>query len=471
MTTDLTKGSPIKQILWFSIPYLIGNLFQQFYNIADMVIVGQTLDPNAYTAVGATSSLVWFASGAIQSLTTGFSAIAARYFGSRDEEKIKQTFAASIRLSIILTAILTLICVVFARPFLELLQTPDDIIDRSYRYIICIFAGLFVTALFNLLSNMIRSLGDSKTPLYFLVIACVINIILDYVFIAVFGMDTEGAGLATVIAQLISGIMCIVYIVKKQPLLHISAKHFKKDKLLDTTLLKIGLPMAFLNMVLSVGGIIMQFATNNLGTLYVSAYVTASKLETFVTQPLLSFGSAVSVFAAQNYGAGKYSRVIEGARKTNLVGYVWCAIAAVIMIPLGRFLILLLNKDIEMLVVDNAYKYIVINTLLVFTVSPLIICKSVLQAVGRTTFSMISGFTEILGRAGLSIVVVCMMKPYLIGYDIAPLISEPVGFTVMCFATPLAWTFGLLTVIGDYMLMVKKFKKMPDTPDISETVN
>ncbi len=466
MTTDLTKGSPIRQILWFSVPYLIGNLFQQFYNIADMVIVGQTLDPNAYTAVGATSSLVWFASGAIQSLTAGFSAIAARYFGSRDEEMIKRSFAASIRLSAVITAILTLICVVFARPFLELLQTPDDIIDRSYRYIICIFAGLFVTALFNLLSNMIRSLGDSKTPLYFLVIACVINIILDFVFIAVLGMDTEGAGLATIIAQLISGILCIVYIVKKQPLLHIAKRHFKNDKILDITLLKIGLPMAFLNMVLSVGAIIVQFATNNLGTLYVSAYVTASKLETFVTQPLLSFGSAVSVFAAQNYGAGKYSRVIEGARKTQLIGYAWCAIASIIMIPLGRFLILLLNKDIDPIVVDNAYKYIVINTVLVFTVSPLIICKSVLQAVGRTTFSMISGFTEIFGRAGLSIAVVCMMKPYLIGRpDIAPLLSEPVGFTVMCFATPLAWLFGTLTVIGDYILMIKKFKKMQDTPD------
>ena len=225
--------------------------------------------------------------------------------------------------------------------------------------------------------------------------------------------------------------------------------------------------MAFLNMVLSIGAIIMQFATNNLGTLYVTAYVTAAKLETFVTQPLLSFGSAVSVFAAQNYGAGKYSRIIEGSRKTHLIGFIWCAMAILIMLPLGRFLIMLLNKEIDALIVDNAYKYIVINTLLVFIVSPLIVCKGVLQAVGRTTLSMISGFTEILGRAGLSMVVVCLMKPYLFGRpDLAPILSEELGFTFMCFATPLAWAFGTLTVIGDYIFMVKKFKKMPDAPNI-----
>lgn len=469
MTNDLTKGSPLRQILFFSIPYLIGNLFQQFYNIADMVIVGRTLDPNAYTAVGATSSLIWLTVGAVQALTAGFSAITARYFGSHDEEKIKHSFAASMRLSAILTAILMTICIVFARPILELLNTPADIIDRSYNYIICIFAGLFVTALFNLLSNMIRALGDSKTPLYFLIAACVINIALDYIFIVVFKMDTEGAGLATVIAQLISGILCIIYIVKKQPLLHISKRHFRCDKALDLSLLKIGIPMAFLNMVLSIGAIIMQFATNNLGTLYVTAYVTAAKLETFVTQPLLSFGSAVSVFAAQNYGAGKYSRIIEGSKKTHLIGFIWCAMAILIMLPLGRFLIMLLNKDIDALIVDNAYKYIVINTLLVFIVSPLIVCKGVLQAVGRTTLSMISGFTEILGRAGLSMVVVFLMKPYLFGRsDLAPILGEELGFTFMCFATPLAWAFGTLTVIGDYIFMVKKFKKMPDAPDIDE---
>ena len=169
MTADLTKGSPLKQIFLFSIPFLIGNLFQQFYNIADMVIVGRTLDPLAYAAVGATGGLVWFASGAIQALTTGFSVITARFFGAGDEENIKRSFAASIKLSAIITIIFSAICVIFARPILEIMQTPADIIDRSYKYFLWVCIGLIATALFNLLSNMIRALGDSKTPLYFLI--------------------------------------------------------------------------------------------------------------------------------------------------------------------------------------------------------------------------------------------------------------------------------------------------------------
>ena len=362
MTADLTRGSPLKQILMFSIPFLIGNLFQQFYNIADMVIVGRTLDSLAYTAVGATGSLVWFASGAIQSLTAGFSVIAARYFGANDEEKVKQSFAASIRLAAIISIALSIVCVIFARPMLELLNTPDDIIDRSYRYVVWVFAGLVATALFNLLSNMIRALGDSRTPLYFLIIACLINILLDFVFIVVCGMDTDGAGLATVIAQLLSGVFCIFYIAKKQPRLHISRRHFVRDRALDVTLLRVGIPMAFLNMVLSIGAIVMQFVTNGLGTLYVSSQTTGSKIETFVTQPLLSLGSSVSVFAAQNYGAKRYDRVIAGGTKTTLLGFGWCVIACFIMFPFGRVFVTLLAGDVDTVVIDNAYLYTHRNT-------------------------------------------------------------------------------------------------------------
>lgn len=451
MTADLTKGSPLKRILLFSVPFLIGNLFQQFYNIADMVIVGRTLDSLAYTAVGATGSLVWFASGAIQSLTAGFSAITARYFGANDEEKVKQSFASAIRLSAIVSVVLSIVCALLARPMLELLQTPADIIDRSYSYVVLVFAGLVATALFNLLSNMIRALGDSRTPLYFLIIACIINIILDFVFIVVFGMDTDGAGLATVLAQLLSGIFCIIYIVKKQPRLHIGRRHFVRDRALDITLLRVGVPMAFLNMVLSIGAIVMQFVTNGLGTVYVSAQTTGSKIETFVTQPILSLGSSVSVFAAQNYGAKRYDRVVDGGKKTLLLGYAWCVIASVIMFPLGKIFVHLLAGDVEASVVDNGYVYIMINTALCFVLTPLVIFKSILQSVGRTFWSMVSGFTEIVGRAGLSMVVVFLMSQLII--------AEPTGYVIMCFASPLAWLFGLLTILGDYIMMTRQFKR------------
>ncbi len=452
MTNDLTKGSPLKQILFFSIPFLIGNLFQQFYNIADMVIVGRTLGSLAYAAVGSTGSIVWFASGAIQSLTVGFSVIIAQNFGACDFERVKKSFASSIKLCAIITVPFSVICMLLAKPMLLLMRTPEELLERSYSYIIWIFAGLIATALFNLLSNSIRALGDSRTPLYFLIIACVINIALDIVFIAIFKMDTNGAGLATVIAQLISGLLCILYITKKHPSLHISARHFLHDKPLNMSLLRVGIPMAFLNMVLSIGSVITQFVTNGLGTVYISSQTTGAKLETFVTQPLLSIGSAVSVFTAQNYGARQYKRVLNGASKAHLIGLIWWIIASFIMLPFGKTFITLLAGDVTQEVINNSYSYILINTMLVFVVSPLIICKPILQAVGRTFWTMISGFTEIIGRAGVSMLVMALIS--------SAILSDATGFTLICFSNPCAWLLGLLTVLPDYISMRKALKKL-----------
>lgn len=451
MATDLTKGSPLKQIFFFSIPYLIGNLFQQFYNIADMVIVGRTISPEAYAAVGSTGSLVWFTVGAMQSLTVGFSTITARHVGAGDPEGIKRSFAASIKLTALIALLMSVVCTLLCRPMLELLRTPDDIINRSYIYLFWIFAGLVATAFYNLLSNMIRALGDSRTPLYFLIIACVINIILDFLFIAVCGMDTDGAGLATVVAQLISALCCVVYIVKKRPELHVERRHFVHDGGMNRLLLGVGIPMAFLNMVLSIGSIVMQFVTNGLGTAYVSAQATGSKIETFVTQPLLSIGSAVSVYTAQNYGAKKYDRLIEGGKKASVLGFLWCVIATLIMIPAGKFIVVLLaGNEVTQNVIDNAYLYIVVNTALILIVMPLVVYKNILQAVGRTFWTMMSGFTEIGARAGLSVLVIYLMN--------TGILADQTGFFVMCFANPAAWLTGLLTIVLDYMFLMRKFK-------------
>ena len=453
MTTDLTRGSPLKRIFFFAIPFLLGNLFQQFYNVVDMVIVGRTVGSLAYAAVGSTGSLVWFASGAIQSLTVGFSVVTAHHFGSGDEEKVKASFAGAIKLSAIISIALSVICVLCAHPMLKVMRTPDTLYDNAYDYIVWIFAGLIVTALFNLLSNMIRALGDSKTPLYFLVISCVVNIVLDIVLIRALDMGTAGAGLATVIAQLISGLLCIIYLIKKHPMLHVKRHHFKTDIEMDRHLLKIGIPMAFLNMVLSIGSIIVQFVTNGFGDSYVSAQVTGSKIENFLVQPLIAYGSAVSVFTAQNHGAGNYKRVIEGSKKTLLMYFIWCILAACILLPFGKtFIVLIAGNDVAESVVNDAYRYILINTAFTFIVSALIVYKSVLQAVNRTTWSMISGFTEILGRGGVAVLVVILTENALVG--------ESLGFSIVCLANPAAWLFGLLTVLGDYIMMRKKFKRL-----------
>ena len=451
-TKDLTAGSPVKLIFLFAIPFFIGNVFQQFYNIVDMIIVGRTMNPLAYAAVGSTGSIVWFVTGPIVGISAGFSAIVAQHFGAQNEEKIKKAFASSIKLFAVIAALMTVVFVFLAKPLLLLLRTPDTLINDAYSYVICIFAGLLATAMYNLLSGVIRALGDSRTPLYFLIVSCLINIILDIVFIKLFGLGTAGAGLATVMAQLISVFLCVFYIMKRLPLLHISAKDFKTDLAMDKSLLKIGLPMGFLQMVLAIGSIIVQFVTNGFGDTYVSSQVTGAKIEQFVTQVVLSLGSATAVFASQNYGARKYERVMDGCKKSICMSWVWSVIAPIIMLPLGKIIIRLVAGNVDSVIVNNAFIYVLVNTVFIFVLGPLVVIKSVLPAVGITKWTMVSGFTEIIGRAGTGLLVIALTT--------LNVVTDPVGFIMMCFSNPAAWLFGLLTVLLDFVTMRKRFKRL-----------
>ena len=448
----MTVGSPTRQILLFALPFLIGNVFQQLYNMADMIIVGRTMDSLAYAAVGSTGTLVSFILWPVQGLVGGFSAIVAQRFGAADERGIKQAFASSIKLSLIITVPMTVLLVLLCRPMLIMMRTPDTLIADAYSYLICIYAGIVISAAYNLLAGVIRALGDSRTPLYFLIIACVTNIILDFVFISLLGMGTAGAGLATVVAQLLSALLCVIYIIRKLPILHVSLKDFKTNVSLDRSLLKIGIPMAFLNMVISVGSMIVQFVTNGFGDVYVSSQVTGAKIEQLVILVLSSIASSSSVFASQNYGAQKYGRVLDGCKKTIGIAYVWVVIAPVIMAIFGKAIIRLVAGDVDATVVDNAYIYIIVNATLSVILCPLMVIKAVLPAVGITKWAMVSGFTEIVGRAGSAMTVIALTS--------LNLINDATGFIVMCFSNPIAWIFGFLTVFIDYVAMRKRFKRL-----------
>jgi len=448
MTGDFTKGSPMKQIFFFTIPYLIGNLFQQFYNIVDTVIVGRSMNADALAAVGATGGLVWFFNGIIVSLSTGFSAVMSQYFGAKRPERVRHAFGMSIILSVIVSIFLTIVSCIFIMPILKLLNTPytNGIIYMAHDYLIWILIGLFGSTLFNLLSNAIRALGDSKTPLYFLIAACLINIVLDILLIPVMG--TAGAGLATAVAQLCSGVMCIFYIVKKQPALHIRRRHFRLNSRVIFHLLRLGVPMALLNMMLSIGSIVMQFVSNSLGNIYMASQTAAAKIEQFVTQPLLSLGSATAVYTAQNYGAKEYKRIVIGARKAQLLGVIWCAMISVIMFLFGKTFLGLVVGPAETDIINNGYTYIVINTACCIIVSVLIIAKGVLQAIGHAASPIISGPTEIIGRVGAS-------------FGAFTIFASPARqYLGICFSNPLAWLFGLIPIIIDYIITMRKFKKM-----------
>lgn len=285
---DLTTGTPAKLIFLFTIPLLVGNIFQQFYNMVDMIIVGQTIGKEALAAVGATGSITFLIIGFAQGLTAGLSIITAQRFGAQDFRGVKKSFAVAIIISFTVTAILTVLSLVFLRPLLLLMQTPPDIIQQAQEFISVILGGMFASMAFNLLSNMIRALGDSRTPLFLLIFAVIINVILDLVFIINFHMGIAGAGYATVIAQISASLMCVIYIKRKIPLLQVSKSDFKIDKDTIFTHLNAGLPMAFQSSIIAIGAVVLQSALNSLGTDVVAAQAAAGRIDQFATQPMMS---------------------------------------------------------------------------------------------------------------------------------------------------------------------------------------
>lgn len=450
MTTDLTKGNPARLLFVFTLPYLFGNLFQQLYNIADTVIVGRTLGTSALAAVGATGCLTWFALGFVMGTCSGFSVVTARHFGSGDEARVKKSFAMSITLSLIIAAVMTLLMTVFLRPILVFLNTPADIIDMSYDYVFVIFAGIPAMTMYNLLSNQIRALGNSTAPLAFLIIASAINVSCDIIFIRYFGMGVEGAAYATVIAQLISCVLCVWYIIKKVPQLHISKSDFAFDKGFAMHLLHIGLPMGFLNMVLSLGSITIQWATNKLSTSAVAAFTAASKLDQIGNMPIQSFGASLSVYVAQNYGAGKIKRVREGVNKALLMGCAWAGIAGAIMVLFGENLMtMIVGSNSSTQIINDGRMFIVINTVLMVMLSPVVVYKAALQPLGRALIPTLSGFVEVVCRAG-----------------VAFFLALNFGFIGLCFANPAAWAGALVLLIPEYYIFMRKLSKEERTNEV-----
>lgn len=448
MTKDFLKGNPAKLIFLFAIPYLLGSLFHRFYNTVDTVIVGRTLGVDALAAVGACGSLVWFFMGAIQGVTTGFAALAAQRFGAGDMPGVKRCFGNSLVLLVGFTAIQTTLGLILLDFILKLLRTDPAIIGDSHGYLTWILAGLTTTALYNVLANMLRALGDSKSPLYFLIAGCIANIILDILFIVGFKMGPAGAGLATVIAQLVSGVFAVRHVVKNVPELHFGVRDLKPDSATCRELLHIGLPMAFLNMVLSIGGIIITFANNSLGKVFTATYSTAAQLEGFLIEPLMSFGSAAAVFAAQNYGARKYHRIRQGVRQSMGMAYISIAASTVLIFFVGKFLLSVISKGESQELIDNGFKYLMINSVLSVILVPLVICKSVIQSLGRAFVPVLSGFVEIGCRAAASVG-----------------LSAIWGFTGVCLANPAAWLGGLIPIAIDYFIMLRDFKrKMTERP-------
>lgn len=433
MTKDMTNGNPVKLILYFSIPLLIGNIFQQFYNMVDTIIVGRFLGVNALAAVGSTGSMIFLILGFVLGLASGFSVLVSQRFGANDEEGVKKAVGNAIILSIIMTIIITIISVFFAKPLLNLIKTPHDIIDEAYSYIVVIYGGIFVTFFYNIIASILRALGDSKTPLYFLIVASILNIILDLVFIVKFSMGVEGAAYATVISQGFSGILCLIYTSKKFPILKLEKKHFILDKEFYKKHLSIGIPMALQFSITAIGGVILQSAVNSFGSTVVAAHTAASKVEQLVMQPSVTFGVTMATYCAQNLGANNIERIKEGVKKCTLINIAIGTIGGIMLIILGENFVKLFVSNSDPNIISYATKYLTTVSFFFIPLSLIFIYRNALQGMGYTFVPMMAGVYELVART-----IVAFTLPLIIGY------------TGICLAGPMAWIAASVPLIIDY---------------------
>ncbi|EHJ00308.1 MATE efflux family protein [Clostridium sp. DL-VIII] len=440
-TRNLTQGNPAKLILLFTVPLLIGNIFQQFYSIADTFIVGRTIGINALAAVGCTGSIMFLILGFAQGLTAGLSIITAQKFGAGDKKAIKESYFTGIVISMIVTIILTVISTIFARTILEVMNTPVEIIEDAYNFVFIIFLGIIASMFFNFFSNIIRALGDSRTPLLYLVVACILNVVLEFGFILIFKMGVRGAALATVIAQGVSALLCIWYIKRNLPILKLKKNDLKISKDVFIEHVKMSLPMAFQASIIAIGALIVQFALNNLGAVSVAAYTAAQKIDSIAIQPMMSFGITMATYTAQNYGAKKYERIKEGVRKCILISVTFSVIVAIINIFGGHFLTAMFVGDEQKEVISLSQTYLTSNGIFYFVLSLLFIYRYTLQGLGQSFIPTIAGIMELLMRTFAAI-----------------MLSGPFGFLGVCLSNPLAWFGSCIPLAFAYYITIRKIK-------------
>jgi putative MATE family efflux protein len=429
----MTTGNPVKLIITFSIPLLIGNIFQQFYNMADTIIVGRYLGVDALAAVGSTGAMAFLVNGFVIGLTSGFAVLVSQKFGANDEEGVKKSFASSLILSIIMTVVVTVISMSSAKPLLMLMNTPDNIMKDSLSYIIIIYAGNIAIIFYNMLASILRSLGDSKTPLYFLIIASILNIVLDIVFIVNFHMGVAGAAYATIISQSVSAILCALYIVKKFPILKLKKSHWKIRKRYVKNQLRIGVPMALQFSITAAGAMVLQSALNNFGSKIIASYTAASKVQQLVMQPSVTFGVAMATYSGQNLGAGRIDRIKEGVKKCIIISIIVSIASSIIIILFGGSFTKMFISGNDLEVISYSRHYLNTVSLFYIPLGLIFIYRNTLQGIGESFVPMMAGFAEMVART-----VVAFTLPLLI------------DFTGIALADPAAWIAACVPLMITY---------------------
>lgn len=448
-TKDMTVGSPLRLILEFSIPLLFGFLFQQFYNLADTVIVGRVLGVGALASVGATGAVNFLIIGFCMGVCSGFGIPIAQKFGAKDEAGLRKFIANSVYLSVVLAIVMTIIVVAFCRPILEIMQTPSDIIDGAYSYIIVIFIGIPVAYLVNLLLSYLRALGDSKTPVVFLTIAAILNIFLDLLFMIVFRMGVQGAAIATVLAQLIVGLFGLFYIMKHFPILHLEKHEWELSMHHIKILCNMGIPMGLQYSITAIGSVILQTSVNSLGSISVASVTAGTKISMFFCCPFDAMGTTMATYGGQNVGANKLDRVGKGLKSCCLLGIVYSILAFGVICLLGRDIALFFVDAKETVILNQVEQFLFLNSLFYIPLALVNIIRFMIQGLGFSKFAIIAGVCEMVART-------------IVGFLFVP----SYGFVAACLASPLAWVAADLFLIPAYLSVIKKLKlilqKKPD---------
>ncbi|MCR5227095.1 MAG: MATE family efflux transporter [Eubacterium sp.] len=438
-TVDMTTGSPFKHILGFMLPTLIGYLFQQFYSLVDTVIIGRFLGEDSLAAVGSTGAINFMIIGFCMGLCTGFAIPIAQKFGAKNYVTMRKFVANAIWTAAVLGTVITVVVYLLCMNILKLLHTPSNIIDDAYIYISILFIGIPVTIMYNMASGIMRSLGDSRTPVYFLLISSGLNIVLDIVMVQYMGI--AGPAWATVISQLVSGLLCIAYMRKKFEILRLMKEDLPLDFKYVGKLLYVGIPMGLQYSITAIGSVVLQSAVNVLGSVYVASSATALKISMFFCCPYDALGSTAATFSGQNMGAKEYGRISEGMKWCNILGCVYAVIAFAVLSFFGVSLANLFIKEPSAMLLQNVSMYLKYNSMFYIFLVLVNVVRFTIQGMGYSILAILAGVFEMIARSFAGSVLVPVY-----------------GYKAACLASPLAWVLADIFLIIAYVVIMRKLR-------------
>lgn len=439
---DMTKGSPAKLILFFAVPLMLGNIFQQLYTMVDTIVVGQIAGVQALAALGAVEWIMWMVLGVSTGITQGFSILISQHYGAKKWDALKKTVAHSYLLTAMTAILLLIVSQLTARWILVFLNTPDNIIGMSLIYLRIVFCGIPIVAAYNILASVLRALGNSRTPLIAMIIASFINVILDILFVAVLHWGVAGAALATVIAQTFSAFYCFL-VVRKIEIVHTCREDFAKIPGLNRKLFALGAPILFQDVIISVGGLAVQFVINGYGFLFVAGFTATNKLYGVLEMAAISYGYAIVSYVGQNLGAGEIRRIKKGVRASTVLAFFTSAVISILMFLFGKILLsMFISGDPEQAgqVLAIAWHYLSVMASCLCILYFLYVYRSALQGLGNTMIPMLSGIVEFFVRVG-----VALLLPRLIGQN------------GIFYAEIAAWTGAVILLVSSYYVSIRKY--------------